>query len=391
MSYVQELRCTVPAGSGTNIGIYQRMSALAREEGAVNLAQGIPEAIFDPGWRQHALDVLSVSWQYTPTWGLPLLRDAVLRHHGLDDASACLITQGCTGALAAAMHALAGTGVRQIVALEPFYSYYPGIAQLAGCRFTPTRLLGPVDRLSIDWSDLEQKLAAGPAAFLVNSPHNPSGFVLAAEDWARIVRLCERFDAVMLVDDVYRAFSYTQPVPMPDAFPSIRSLWAGSVSKTLAGSGTRVGWLIGDRALVERAHVAHMHMSNCLPAHLQIAAARLLDALTSDVMQEIRQRYLRRRDRLTAALTARDFLCAHADGGHFVLAACDVPPDIDMDEYCVAFARRHGVAALPVGGFFMRDAPSWMRFSFAVSDDEMDLACQRITEMSVEKSYVSDI
>lgn len=379
MHTVQDHITNLSPESGVNI--YQRMSSVARDTGAVNLAQGIPEALFDVDWQREATKGMQASWQYTPTWGMPLLRNVIARQYGLTSEDGCLVTSGCTGALAAAMLALATTGTRNIVALEPFYSYYPGIARLAGCSLIPSKLQGPIEALSIDWSDLENKLSAGPSTLLINSPHNPSGLVLTKHDWEHLTDICERLSTVMLVDDVYRAFSYTETTPLPHEFASIRSLWAGSISKTLAGTGVRIGWLVGDRDLVERAHIAHMHTSNCLPAHLQIAAATLLDELTLNAIASIRKRYALRRNRLTEALSSRGFRCAKADGGHFILATHDMHTDNDMNEYCLNFARLYGVAPLPVNGFFLESAPPWMRFSFALPDADIDLACQRILKI----------
>lgn len=380
---IKQVSSTIFPDQGVNI--YQQMTSVARQTGAVNLSQGIPERIFDKHWRVSVAQSLDEDWQYTPTRGLPVLQQEIIRRYGASDDLSCIVTTGCTEALLIALIALRAHGVRQVVTWEPFYSYYPGIARLAGCELVASPLLWEGTRFRPDWLDMEQKLAGGDKALLLNSPHNPTGLVLKEDEWTHIETLCRKFNTALLVDDVYREFSYTHPTPLPGRFMSVKALWAGSVSKMLAGTGVRIGWLVGEPQLVDTAHDAHMHLSNCLPATLQLAAARLIKTVSESEYEAIRRRYQHRRDCLRSALQTSGFICNAPDGGHFIIAELPGCPVESILDICVWIAKNHGITPLPLLGFFHGKPRPWIRFSFAVTDQELEIACERLAKFHVEQ------
>jgi len=365
------------------IRIYQSMSALALEMGAVNLAQGVPEPVHDDTWRAALAAALPTAhFQYTPTRGTPALRGAI---GGIYDADPdrIIVTSGCTESLAAALSGLARTGHRTVVWLEPFYSYYPGLARIAGLdhRGVAIDLSGPTPRLDLDGLRATLAPFGERAVLLLNTPHNPSGLVLHGRDWADLRRLVADTGCFLLLDDAYRDFRYgPSPAPYAALLATGRAAIAGSASKSFAATGIRLGWLLAPQELGPVAESVHMHLSNCTPDLVQQAAVRVIEQVTPDVVAQVRDRYRRKRDALLTALTAAGLRTLTPAGGHFVMAR---PPDGGSwrtgTDYALALAPALGVVPLPLESFFAAPGPPWLRFSFAVSEDDLATACRRLS------------
>lgn len=372
------------------VQIYQAMSALARKLDAVNLAQGIPEPTYDADWRTAISAELAGShFQYTPTRGDPALREAVAALYAAA-TDEVLATSGCTESLTAALIGLAELGSTTAVWLEPFYSYYPGMARIAGLthRSVPIDLSGP--RPTLDHDRLRDAVAplGERAVILLNTPHNPSGLVLDDSDWAAVLSLIETTGCFVLLDDAYRDFRYGAPAaPYAALLATGRAAVAGSVSKSLAATGIRLGWLLAPSRLRDVAEHAHMHMSNCAPELVQKAATRLLRTVQPRMATHVCLRYQHKRDLLLAGLATAGLRTLTPDGGHFVMA---LPPE-DLDrrtgtELAFAFAPEAGVVPLPLESFFHRPGQRWLRFSFAVSQTDLDTACDRLAGYQVVRS-----
>ncbi|MBB1244059.1 pyridoxal phosphate-dependent aminotransferase [Streptomyces durbertensis] len=362
------------------VGIYQRMTALAAEHSAVNLSQGIPEPVYDAEWRAAlAAEVCLAHFQYTPSAGTPGLRESVASLY-TDGLPAPVITSGCTESLAAVLLGLADEGCDTVLWLEPFYSYYPGLARLAGMdtRSVPIDLTGTAPRLDMDRLAEELAPLGRRGVLLLNSPHNPTGLVLRRHEWAAVCELVDLHGFHLVIDDVYRDFRYDGPAaPYAALMETGRTTVAGGVSKSYAAAGLRLGWLLTPDRLARRAETAHMHLSNCAPDLLQRAAVRLLAEVDSMRLTHTAQSYRRKRDHLLAALTDSGFTASVPDGGHFVMA---VPP-ADRPwgpEPAVDLLRNTGVCALPLDHFFTRPDAPWLRFSFGVSAGQVEEAAQRL-------------
>src|SRR5215213_9386986 len=158
--------------------VFERMSSLATQHGAVNLGQGFP----DFGWPDEILDAAaralkSGSNQYAPSRGLPVLREAVAahykRHHGGDfTAEQVCVTSGATEALAAAILATLQPG-DEAITLTPAYDAYAPLVRRAGATLREVALEPPHWRL--DGQALEAAIGPKTRAIIFNNPHNPAG------------------------------------------------------------------------------------------------------------------------------------------------------------------------------------------------------------------------
>src|SRR3712207_2230177 len=187
--------------------VFEVMSRLARETGAVNLGQGFPD---DPGpedVRRRAANAVVDGWnQYPPMMGLPELRAAVAVHYKrwqgleLDPDSEVMVTSGATEAIAGALMALIGPG-DEVVLFEPMYDAYLPLVRRAGGVPRFVTLAPP--RFGLSEEALARAFSSRTKAVLFNNPLNPTATIFGAEDLALLADFCTRFDAIALCDEVW--------------------------------------------------------------------------------------------------------------------------------------------------------------------------------------------
>lgn len=372
--------------------IFQQMSALATKAGSANFAQGIPEAVFDDQWRAALHETLQQEhFQYVPSRGLPELRQAISQSYGVS-AEQCVVTSGCTESLTATLLALASDGLAQVVTTEPFYSFYPGMAAYAG---VPLRCV-PMNDCATHWVFPVEELISlmhqrrkgdEPIAIVMNSPHNPTGAVLSHAQWLELAAAAEATGAWLLIDDAYRDFIFDgDKPPYRELLESGRVVIAGSISKSLAAAGNRVGWTLAPPSIMSTLDDAHMHQSYCTPAFMQQATALVWSRVGDNGLRQVCETYSARADSLTQALEARGCSPRRSSGGFFVTASAPSQRDTHPSGAPVAgldlaqwFTIHYGVTPLPLDPFFASgQASRWLRWSCTLPDAIHDEALHKL-------------
>src|ERR687890_111218 len=184
--------------------VFEVMSRLAGETGAVNLGQGFPD---DPGpedVRRKAAEAVVDGWnQYPPMMGLPELRQAVAEHYrhwqglAFDPEQEIMITSGATEAISGALLALIEPG-DEVVLFQPMYDAYLPLVRRAGGTPRFVTLQPPAFRLTEE--ALAKAFSPKTKVALFNNPLNPTATIFSDEDLALLADFCIRFDAVALCD-----------------------------------------------------------------------------------------------------------------------------------------------------------------------------------------------
>jgi aspartate/methionine/tyrosine aminotransferase len=377
-------------GFGTSI--FTEMTELAREHGAVNLAQGFPDF---PGpaelLRAVEAHVRTSHHQYAPGIGEERLRRAVSRFvlamTGLehDPRSEVTITTGATEAIYATVNALVNPGDR-VVIFEPSYDSYAQAIANAGGVPVPVRLHAPETPLglaaggwAVDWDELEAAGTAGFRLLILNSPHNPTGKVFDDAELRRIAAVLRAADAVALCDEVYEAMVYDGArhrslATCDDARD--RVVRVSSAAKTFGFTGFKVGWVTAPPALTAAVRIVHQATVFSTTPFLQTAIAEVMEdeAWLAAYLDELRRAYQARRDRLRAALVEVGFEVPPVRGTYFLMAGF---ARLAGDLSDVGFARQlietRGVAAIPPSVFYTRPPASlpWLRFAFCKRDETL--------------------
>jgi N-succinyldiaminopimelate aminotransferase len=379
---------THPVFANLPMTVFEEMSGLAREGGAINLGQGFPD---DPGplaIRQKAADaVLNGYNQYPPMAGLPELREAVAghyrRHQGLDLdwRTQVTITSGATEALAATFLALIEPG-DEVVVFQPVYDAYLPLIRRAG---------GVPRLISLEpphWRFDEAMLAAafGPKTRFVvlNNPINPAGVVLPREDLELLARFCIAHDATAICDEVWEqvVFDGASHTPLM-ALPGMerRTVKIGSAGKMFGLTGWKVGFLCAAPELTQALSRAHQFLTFTTPPNLQAAVAWGLDN-SEAWFTEMPAGLQRSRDRLAQGLRAEGFVVLDSQGTYFL--NLDLPGS-GITEPDRAFALRAvkeaSVAAIPVSALYEQDpVTSILRLCFSKGDATLDEGVARMVK-----------
>ncbi|MDX1401811.1 MAG: aminotransferase [Kiloniellales bacterium] len=376
---------SVLSGYGTTI--FEVMSRLAIEKGAVNLGQGFPDVDGPEDLRKLAADALVEGPnQYPPMLGLPELRQAVAEHdkrfYGLELnwPEEVMITSGATEALADCLFALIEPG-DEVVVIEPLYDSYLPIIKRAGGVPVPVRVTPP------DWSlpekALEEAFGEKTKLLLLNNPMNPAAKVFSEEELAFIAKLLVAHDAFAVCDEVYEHIVFDgRRHHSLITFPGMRerALKIGSAGKSFSLTGWKVGYITAAPDLLRPVAKAHQFVTFTTPPNLQKAVAAGLkkdDAYYLDLAGDLE----RKRNLFDAGLKKVGFETIDCAGTYFITA--DIRPlsnELDDIAFCRKITAEAGVAAVPVSAFYTTgDADHFVRFCFCKRDDVLAEAIDRLT------------
>lgn len=368
--------------------IFEEMSGLARELGAINLGQGFPDDPGPPAIRAKAAEaVLNGYNQYPPMAGLPELRQAVARHYQrtqgleLDWASEVTVTSGATEALAAAFLGLIQPG-DEVVVFQPLYDAYLPLIRRAGGIPRLVKLSPPHWRF--DRAMLEAAFGPKTRFVVLNNPINPAGAVLPREDLVLLAEFCLAHDVIAICDEVWEqvVFDGASHVPLI-ALPGMRerTVKIGSAGKMFGLTGWKVGFLCAAPELTRTLARTHQFLTFTTPPNLQAAVAYGLDD-PGDWFEVMPAALQRSRDRLAEGLQREGFAVLPTQGTYFLnvdLAASGVAEDDRA--FALRAVREAGVAAIPVSAFYERDHVfSILRLCLAKSDKTLDEGVTRLAK-----------
>ncbi|HOB12932.1 MAG TPA: aminotransferase [Novosphingobium sp.] len=369
--------------SGTTI--FEVMSGLARDLGAVNLGQGFPDMDEPEELIAAARRALGAhSNQYPPMRGLPELRGAIAGYYGREqglsiDPAEIVVTSGATEALAASLLALVRPG-DEVILVQPLYDAYLPLVQWAGGTARFVSLKPPHWTLPLD--ELAAAIGPGTRGIVLNTPNNPTGTMLTRAELEAVGALAEAHDLWVVCDEVWEGmvFDDTHHVS-PLSIPALtqRTVKIGSAGKIFSMTGWKIGWAIAAPALASAIAGKHQFLTFTTATPLQWAVAEAL-ALPPDWHAAHRARYAQAKARLVGGLTRAGFAVLPASGTWFVtvdLAASGLPTDDAV--LAERLIREAGVASIPVSAFYAAAAETgFLRLCFAKRDATLDLAVERL-------------
>ena len=374
---------SVYASLGTTV--FEVMSRLAAERGAVNLGQGFPE---DDGPRDileaAARATLEGPNQYPPMRGLPELRQAVAAHYrehhnvDVDWQREVTITSGATEAIAAALLAFIEPG-DEVVLFEPLYDACLPMVKRAGGVPRIVRLEPPHWRVERD--ALAAVFSAKTRVVMLNTPLNPSASVMSRGELETLAEFCRAHGGVVISDEVWEhvLFDGAEHVSMLGVMRD-RTLKIGSAGKMFSLTGWKVGFACGAPALMDQFAKAHQFLTFTTPPNLQRAVTYAL-AKPRAYFETMGAEFQRSRDRLDRALRQEGFVTLPAKGAYFLnvdLAASGIEV---RDEAFAKHAVEHGVATIPLSAFYAAPgAPALLRLCFAKKDETLDRGAEALAK-----------
>ncbi|WP_375419167.1 methionine aminotransferase [uncultured Hymenobacter sp.] len=375
------------------VSIFSKMTLLAQQTGALNLAQGFPD--YDPplelqeALARHAR--LAGHQQYAPMPGLPRLRAAIAAQVGRlqpdalapDPENEITITAGATEALYAVLAAVVRPG-DEVLVLEPAYDLYGPAIRLQGG--VPRYLRLPAPHFRPDWDAVRAAITPRTRMVMVNTPHNPSGAVFGANDWQALADILAGTEVFLLSDEVYEHLVFDgQPHRSARQHPQLRerAFVLSSFGKTYHATGWKVGYCVAPPAFTTEVRRVHQFLTFSVSTPTQHALADVLAADPTDAhARGLAAFYQAKRDLFRALLSEAGWVLMPTPGGYFQLAS--YPPAAGQPDRAFAerLAREAGVAVVPLSAFYHDGYDAGLvRFCFAKEETTLREAAKRLGAM----------
>jgi len=368
--------------------VIREMTRIAHQHEAINLAQGFPDFPMPAPMKDAACAAIQGDInQYAITWGAPALRLAIAQKYrrwynmDVDPEREITVTCGATEAMAATFLALLDPG-DEVIILAPFYENYGPDAILADATPVYVPLEGPEWRLDPD--RLRRAFTSRTRAIVVNTPHNPTGRVLARDEISLIASLCVEHDVLAFTDEIYEHIRYAGAHHALATWPGMRerTVTISGLSKTFSCTGWRLGYAIAPEAQSVAIRKVHDFLTVGAPAPLQAAAAVAM-RFDADYYNQLARDYRERRDLLAGALTEAGFLFSLPQGAYYILADFSALSDTPDDVFARWMTADVGVATVP-GSSFYGDGDlgrRFVRFAFCKKTETLARAAERLATL----------
>ena len=274
----------------------------------VDFGAGEPDFPTPDHIKQAAVRALEENFtKYTPTGGTRELKEAVIGRHAKDFGShysveECLVTVGGKQAIFEAMVATLNHG-DEVILPVPYWVSFLDIINYAGAKavFLET---DEAENFAVRADAVEKLITPRTKMIVVNSPNNPSGAVVSREEMDRILQVAVRHKVLLLADECYCYFLYDDaPFSLGSSKDREHLLIVGSLSKTYAMTGWRVGFALGSNKLLANMLKLQSHSTSNPTSIAQKAAVEALRG-SQDCVRGMLAEYRHRRDRVVEGLRA---------------------------------------------------------------------------------------
>ncbi|TAN29501.1 MAG: aminotransferase class I/II-fold pyridoxal phosphate-dependent enzyme [Castellaniella sp.] len=379
-----------------NVGItiFTEMSALAKQQHAINLGQGFPDYQPDANLLQAVTDAMLAGHnQYAPMAGMPILLEAIANkvqaQHGrhYDPTTEITVTAGATEALMASIQALVKQG-DEVILIDPAYDLYAPAVILSGGRNVRVPMLPPTaDRLefAVDWDAIHAAATDRTRMIILNFPHNPTGLILKDSDLDELEHLIDRHpQIVVLSDEAYEHIVFDEE----EQRSAIRrealvehSVLISSFGKTFHATGWKIGYCCAPESIMQEIRRVHQFLVFSVNTPMQVGIANYLQH--SNVISTLSAFYQKKRDRLLKGLATTCLKPMHSAGTFFLLvdtSALGTGPEKDL---AVRLTLDVGVTTIPVSAFYddanaAASNHNLLRLCFAKQDSTLDRAVEKL-------------
>jgi aspartate/methionine/tyrosine aminotransferase len=316
---------------------------------------------------------------YSTPAGMPALREALAAHENKRsganyEAADILITPGGKFALLTALMGVVEPGHEVLVPEPGWVSYGPCVRLCGG---TPIAL-PMLDR--VDEQAIEAAITPATRAIILNSPVNPTGRILPKEELDAVVAIAEKHNLWIIFDQVYADLAHGKPMAYPQTTGAGRgrTLVIDSLSKSFGMTGWRLGYLAMPPSVGKQIVKFLQHSIYCVPPFIQVAGLEALK-LYDELVPRYRALFRKRLERTVKSLAAIDGIeCQMSDATFYLF------PRVAGDDAAIAkrWLDEQDVAVLP-GSAFGAAGVGHLRFSLTTSDEDLDIALERIAKSGI--------
>ena len=389
MTEVQDTRTLGLAESLERLGTETAFTVLARAKelekqghDIIHLELGEP----DFGTPEHICDAAYEAMRagethYCPAAGLPNFREAIAeflsasREIHVDPANV-LVANGAKPFLFFTILATCNPG-DEIVYPDPGFPIYESAIRWAGATPVPLPLHEERD-FAFDLDELAAKVGPNTKLVILNSPQNPTGGALDAEELAEAARLVSETSAWVLSDEVYSQMLYEGEFASIASVPEMleRTILLDGLSKTYAMTGWRCGFAAVPAPLVDPLVRFFVNCTSCVPPFVQHAGVAALRGPQDEVTAMLGE-FKRRRTLVVEGLNALAGVTCRVPRGAFYAFPNVSETPLPADELASRLLTEAGVALLS-GTAFGRVGKDNLRISYANSQENLERALERM-------------
>ncbi|PRY00138.1 pyridoxal phosphate-dependent aminotransferase [Paraburkholderia sp. BL25I1N1] len=328
---------------------------------------------------------------YTHNLGIAPLRAALAGYvsdlHGATSAQHIAVTSAGVNALMLAAQLVVGAGDR-VVAVTPLWPNLVEIPKILGAH-VETVALGYGERgWQLDLGQLLAALTPDTKMLLINSPNNPTGWVMSRDEQRAVLAHCRRHGIWIVADEVYERLYYANAEPGAAGAPSRtapsfldlatrdeRVICINSFSKAWLMTGWRLGWIVAPAALMDDLGKLVEYNTSCAPAFVQqagIAAIEQGECFTQELVRDLKAS----RDHLVSALASVPGVDVKAPPGAMYLFF-SMPGASRSLELCKAMVRDVGLGVAP-GSAFGPQGEGFVRWCYACDTARLDAGVERL-------------
>lgn len=350
-----------------------------KKPGDIDLGLGEPLLAPDAALLREAAEwVATHGCRYGPNAGLAEVREVVAAHFaypGLDSADHVCLTNGSQEALFLAIKVLCDSERDEALVVEPAYPLYRKIAQMEGIASRSVSL--PAESgFAFDPEAILAAIRPNTRLLVICTPCNPTGRVLGRHELERLAEgLLGRPDPpYLLVDEAYREIYHGDPPPAVPAFYP-RTVVAGSLSKSNALTGLRLGWLMAPREVMARAIKVHQFVLTSA----NLLGQRIAHAVfTRKWLGQHREHYRQRKQAFAAAADRAGLRYVEPEGTFYAMISLgDTMWARRSVEAAYNLVDDFGVVTIP-GVAFGEAAQGWVRASFVAEPHLLEEGTRRI-------------
>lgn len=385
-SKTQDFKSKLPDVGTT---IFSVISALANQHKAVNLGQGFPDFSCDPALIEAVNQAMLSGYnQYSPMLGMPILLDAIaqkinnLYQKKYDPQTEITITAGATQAIFTAIQAAVHPG-DEVIIIEPAYdSYVPSIRLAGGI---PVFVAMDFDStgFSIPWGKVKSSISAKTRLIIINSPHNPTGSVLAASDIATLTEIIRDTNILIISDEVYEHMVFdNQRHESISRYSELseRAFVISSFGKTYHVTGWKLGYVVAPAALMQEFRKVHQFNVFVVNTPMQVGVANFMSDPSPYV--ELPDFYQRKRDLFRDGLAQSRFRLLPSAGTYFQCVDYSEISDLSEIEFAKWITAAAGVAAIPLSAFYHEQRNNnLVRFCFAKKEETLFAALEKLNRL----------
>ncbi|MDP2125815.1 MAG: pyridoxal phosphate-dependent aminotransferase [Pseudohongiella sp.] len=363
--------------------IFTVMTRMAQQHKAINLSQGFPDFDCPPALRERVSFYLNDRRnQYAPMTGVPELREQIalklsdLYGCSLDADQEITVTSGATEALFDVIQAVVDRD-DEVIMFDPAYDSYDPSVRLAGGK--PVHLQLRLPDYSIDWQQVEERINGRTRLIIINSPHNPSGSVLSAEDLNTLAGLIRDRDIYVLSDEVYEHMVFDGGLHQSVLrHPELRekSFAVFSFGKTYHATGWKMAYCAAPAAMTAEFRKVHQFVTFTSASFLQYALADFMRDCPQHPL-ELPAFYQDKRDYFCELLSHSRFSFKPSAGTYFQCVDYSAISELDDVSFVNWMTQEKGVAAIPLSAFYETTPGSRViRFCFCKDNSTLEQATE---------------